>query len=138
MASTVLIVDDHPTFRRFARRLLEETGLDVVGEAVDGESALRSVAALAPDLVLLDVMLPTFPASRWWRASPSSVTDHAWCSSRRVIRRSFRAQRRFGIKAGSSLRASKTARPGQGELSHAPLFGRDWYRRDRSGGYGCL
>jgi DNA-binding response OmpR family regulator len=56
--TTVLIVDDHPTFRRFARRLFEEAGFDVVGEAKDGRSAVDSAAALRPDLVLLDVMLP--------------------------------------------------------------------------------
>jgi DNA-binding response OmpR family regulator len=54
----VLIVDDHPSFRRFARRLFEEAGFTVVGEAEDGRSALDSANALRPDLVLLDVMLP--------------------------------------------------------------------------------
>lgn len=53
-----MIVDDHPTFRRFARRLLEEAGFDVVGEASEGEAALESVVELEPDIVLLDVMLP--------------------------------------------------------------------------------
>jgi len=51
-------VDDHAPFRRMARRLLEAGGFAVVGEAWDGESALSAVAALAPDLVLLDVVLP--------------------------------------------------------------------------------
>jgi two-component system nitrate/nitrite response regulator NarL len=55
---TVLIVDDHAPFRRLARRLLEAGGLAVVGEASDGASALAAVAAFAPDLVLLDVLLP--------------------------------------------------------------------------------
>lgn len=58
MQTRVLIVDDHPSFRRFARRLFEEAGFAVVGEAGDGRSAMRSVEALRPDLVLLDVMLP--------------------------------------------------------------------------------
>jgi DNA-binding NarL/FixJ family response regulator len=56
--TTVLIVDDHPSFRRLARRLFEEAGFTVVGEAGDGRSAVASVLALKPDLVLLDVMLP--------------------------------------------------------------------------------
>jgi two-component system nitrate/nitrite response regulator NarL len=55
---TVLIVDDHATFRRLARRLLEAGGFTVVGEAADGASALAAAAALGPDLVLLDVLLP--------------------------------------------------------------------------------
>ena len=54
----MLIVDDHPTFRRFARQLLEEAGFVVVGEAVDGAGALASVRMLRPDVVLLDVLLP--------------------------------------------------------------------------------
>src|SRR5690349_19372536 len=56
--ASVLIVDDHPSFRASARRLLEAEGYLVVGEAPDGASALSRAAELAPDLVLLDVALP--------------------------------------------------------------------------------
>ena len=55
---TVLIVDDHPSFRASARAMLESEGFDVVGEAADGAAALEAVRALEPDLVLLDVQLP--------------------------------------------------------------------------------
>src|SRR5438105_2788065 len=55
---TVLIVDDHPSFRATARALLQAEGFDVVGEAEDGASALALVAELRPDVVLLDVQLP--------------------------------------------------------------------------------
>ena len=58
VARTVLVVDDHAAFRAAARRLLELDGLEVVGEAEDGATALRLVPALAPDIVLLDVGLP--------------------------------------------------------------------------------
>jgi two-component system response regulator EvgA len=58
MAMTVLIVDDHSSFRRAARRLLELHGYNVVGEAADGESALVAARELRPELVLLDVQLP--------------------------------------------------------------------------------
>jgi DNA-binding NarL/FixJ family response regulator len=58
MAKTVLIVDDHATFRASARLLLEAEGYEVVGEASDGSSAIEQAATLAPDLVLLDVQLP--------------------------------------------------------------------------------
>lgn len=55
---SVLIVDDHPGFRVSARRMLEASGYAVVGEAADGEAAVATADALAPDLVLLDVQLP--------------------------------------------------------------------------------
>jgi len=58
MATSVLIVDDHPSFRASARRLLECDGFDVVGEAEDGLGALDAVERLHPDVVLLDVQLP--------------------------------------------------------------------------------
>jgi DNA-binding NarL/FixJ family response regulator len=54
----VLIVDDHPSFRRFATKLLEAGGFEVVGEAGDGEGALVLAHRLRPEVVLLDVLLP--------------------------------------------------------------------------------
>jgi DNA-binding NarL/FixJ family response regulator len=58
VATTLLIVDDHPSFRASARELLEAEGFDVVGEAEDGASALEAIGRLEPDVVLLDVQLP--------------------------------------------------------------------------------
>jgi len=58
VSATVLVVDDHPSFRRLARRLLQSAGFSVVGEAGDGASALAVARELRPDLVLLDVLLP--------------------------------------------------------------------------------
>ena len=58
MPLTVLIVDDHAGFRRFARGLLEADGFMVVGEAADGEAALVAADVLQPDVVLLDIVLP--------------------------------------------------------------------------------
>jgi DNA-binding NarL/FixJ family response regulator len=56
--ATVLIVDDHPSFRATARAILEADGFEVVGEAEDGTSAVEAVHRLHPDVVLLDVQLP--------------------------------------------------------------------------------
>ncbi len=58
METTVLIVDDHATFRQSARLLLESEGFEIVGEAVDGRTAIEKSAALSPDVILLDVQLP--------------------------------------------------------------------------------
>ena len=58
MGKTVLIVDDHPSFRASARRMLEADGYEVVGEAADGTSAIHATRELQPDLVLLDIRLP--------------------------------------------------------------------------------
>jgi DNA-binding NarL/FixJ family response regulator len=55
---TLLIVDDHTSFRRAARKVLEHHGFDVVGEADSGEAALDAVRALRPDVVLLDIQMP--------------------------------------------------------------------------------
>jgi CheY-like chemotaxis protein len=55
---TILVVDDHPSFRATARAMLECEGFVVVGEAEDGESAIRAAEELKPDVVLLDVQLP--------------------------------------------------------------------------------
>jgi len=56
-AHTVLLVDDHPGFRRLARQLLEAAGFRV-SEAASGAEAATVAARLRPQLVLLDVQLP--------------------------------------------------------------------------------
>ncbi len=53
----VLIVDDHSIFRSGLRADLDDT-IDVVGEAADVGSAVAQIAALEPEVVLLDVHLP--------------------------------------------------------------------------------
>ena len=55
---SVLIVDDHAGFRASARRILEQDGFEVVGEADNGASGIALARELDPDLVLLDVVLP--------------------------------------------------------------------------------
>jgi DNA-binding NarL/FixJ family response regulator len=58
VVASVLIVDDHPSFRATARAILEADGFNVVGEAEDGLSALEAIHELRPEVVLLDVQLP--------------------------------------------------------------------------------
>jgi len=54
----LLLVDDHKLLRQGLRRAVEEAGFDVVGEAGDGEEAVRLAIELQPDLVLMDVTMP--------------------------------------------------------------------------------
>src|SRR5215212_8449791 len=58
VAVRVFIVDDHLLFRTGLRALLEENGVEAVGEAGDAEHALDQVVMLQPDVVLMDVSLP--------------------------------------------------------------------------------
>ena len=72
----LLIVDDEEGLRRSVRRLLERQGISVVGEAPNGEEAVRLVAELAPDAVLMDLRMPVqngIDAIRAIRASGSPV-----------------------------------------------------------------
>jgi DNA-binding NarL/FixJ family response regulator len=54
----VLIVDDHDLFRTGLRNLLEEQGVQVLGEAASGTDAVRSVREVAPDVVVMDLNMP--------------------------------------------------------------------------------
>ena len=55
----VLLVDDHAVVRKGMRALLDrETGIDVVGEADDGEQAVRGADRLRPDVILMDLEMP--------------------------------------------------------------------------------
>lgn len=56
----VVIADDHPLFRAGVRERLEkgDSGIEVVGEASDGQEAYDLVAHLRPDVVLLDISMP--------------------------------------------------------------------------------
>ncbi len=57
-AVRVLLVDDHAVFRAGLRELLDLHGLDVVGEADDGDAALELVQETAPDVVVMDLDMP--------------------------------------------------------------------------------
>ena len=58
MSYTVLICDDATFMRRVIERMLVAAGYTVVGEAATGPEALRQYAALKPDLVTMDVVMP--------------------------------------------------------------------------------
>nr|WP_315481516.1 response regulator [uncultured Undibacterium sp.] len=55
---SVLIVDDNDMTRETLRVILRHDGYNVVGEALDGDSALEMATRLKPDIILLDVVMP--------------------------------------------------------------------------------
>ena len=59
MSTRVVICDDHPVFRAGMATVLQDLdGVDVVGQAADGEQALAVVAEHRPDVVLMDLRMP--------------------------------------------------------------------------------
>ena len=75
--TSVLVVDDQALVRVGLRKILEmETNTSVVGEAVDGEDAVRQARQLRPDVVLMDIRMPVLDGieatRRIVRAQPST------------------------------------------------------------------
>lgn len=58
MPIRLMLADDHRMLREGLRRSLAEEGFDVVGEAADGDEAVRMAGELHPDVVLMDVTMP--------------------------------------------------------------------------------
>ena len=59
MTIRALIIDDEPLARRSIRRLLGgDSGVEIIGQCGDGESAVQAIRTKKPDLVFLDVQMP--------------------------------------------------------------------------------
>ncbi len=72
----IMIVDDHPVFRQGLRDVLEiEPQIEVVGEAADGEKAIAVAGGLQPDVILMDINLPTMNGLQVTREIKSRQPD---------------------------------------------------------------
>ena len=55
---SVMVVDDHTLMRQGLRRILEEAGMEVVGEAENGQRAVELASQLNPTVILMDIQMP--------------------------------------------------------------------------------
>ncbi len=123
----VLIADDHPVFRYGLRALIAaDPGMELVGEATDGEEAVALVAAVQPDVVLMDLNMPGMNGIEATRritpASPSVgvlvVTMLDDESVFAAVRAGARGYLLKGAEAAETLRAIRAV--GNGEVIFSP------------------
>jgi two-component system nitrate/nitrite response regulator NarL len=105
----VLVADDHPVVRKGLQTCLaKQKNLRVVGEAVDGDEALRMARALSPDVVLMDISMPGM--------NGLAVTEvlHKEAPDMKVLILSVHSNKEYifrGIQAGAHGYVSKEAPP---------------------------
>jgi DNA-binding NarL/FixJ family response regulator len=64
----LVLADDHPVVRIGLQNMLTQQGMDVVGEAEDGDEAITQTIELQPDILLLDLAMPRLPGLEAMRA----------------------------------------------------------------------
>ncbi|HEY9558178.1 MAG TPA: response regulator transcription factor [Acidimicrobiales bacterium] len=99
MTIRLLLADDHRMLREGLSRSMVDEGFDVVGQADNGEEAVRLVADLQPDVVLMDVSMPEMDGVEATRAICASGSDT------RVIMLTMHADKEVlaeAIRAGAS------------------------------------
>jgi two-component system, NarL family, response regulator NreC len=78
MPIRIVLADDHVLVRQGLKSLLEREGFQVVAEASDGQEALSHVESLQPDIVVMDISMPTLnglnAAQKMSRSSPKTKT----------------------------------------------------------------
>jgi DNA-binding NarL/FixJ family response regulator len=108
-AIEVLVVDDHAVVREGLRTFLElQDGIEVVGEAADGEAAVREAERLRPDVILMDLVMPKLDGVEAMRELRRRLPD-----SRVIVLTSFADDERLlgAIRAGAAGYLLKNAEP---------------------------
>jgi two-component system, NarL family, response regulator LiaR len=108
-AIRVLLVDDHAVVREGLRTFLElQDGLEVVGEAADGEEGIRAAQRLRPDVVLMDLLMPRLDGVGAMRALRRSLPG-----TRVIVLTSFADDERLlpAIRAGAAGYLLKDVEP---------------------------
>jgi DNA-binding NarL/FixJ family response regulator len=73
---SVMLVDDHPLFRQGLRRVIEaEDDMEVIIEVGDGEEALRLAKKMVPDVIMMDVNIPTMNGLQVTRSLKGSLPN---------------------------------------------------------------
>jgi len=107
----VLIADDHAVVREGLRAFLElQEGLEVVGEAADGEQAVEQAISLRPDVVLMDLVMPRLDGAGAMRELRRLASD-----SRVIVLTSFLDDERLlrAVEAGADGYLLKDAEPAE-------------------------
>jgi NarL family two-component system response regulator LiaR len=105
----VLIVDDHAVVREGLRTFLElQDGLEVVGEAGDGDEAVREAERLRPDVILMDLVMPRLDGVAAMRLLRERLPE-----SRVIVLTSFADDERLlpAIQAGAAGYLLKNVQP---------------------------
>ena len=105
----VLIVDDHAVVREGLRAFLEtQDGLQVAGEAADGNEAVEAASRLRPDVILMDLVMPKLDGVAAMRALRESVPD-----TRVIVLTSFLDEDKLlpALRAGAAGYLLKNAEP---------------------------
>ena len=107
--STILIVDDSSTLREMVAGVLLEAGMSIL-EAQDGAEAQEKIAASPPDLVILDIVMPSmngYDLCRWIKSNPNTENlPVVICSSK-----GEEFDRYWGMKQGADAYIAKPFRP---------------------------
>lgn len=109
--TTVLLVDDHAVVREGLRTFLElQDGIDVIGEAADGNAAIIEARRLDPDVILMDLVMPELDGVQAMRA----LRDQA-PRTRVIVLTSFLDDERLlpAIQAGAAGYLLKNAHPAE-------------------------